>query len=176
MKCCTVESSKVKPYISVIELPYPLITCGEEGRGRELGRIRVHLQEKTEKLESCSLFKSSKGVIIAVAEGKGNQEEAPTDALVKVAIHAGFRGGASYRQSDLRAIAEGHCAQGDAGRIGGHTEYIGVLPDKGIIVVSRGGRLYGGPERIEIRNIAGQVFAKTPEQWLEDEAMEEVEP
>ena len=45
----------------------------------------------------------------------------------------------------VKILAKGYCAQGDAGRKGGHPEYLVILEPYTLIRVHRMGRLYGRP-------------------------------
>lgn len=47
-------------------------------------------------------------------------------------------------------VAEGYCAQGDAGRMGGGPEYL-LLARPGSFSISRAGRLYGQPRRLTVQ-------------------------
>lgn len=58
-----------------------------------------------------------------------------------------------------RIIAEGRCAQGDAGGMGGGPEYLMVLPEGESVEVRRSGRLYGAPVLWRISNVGGVVTA-----------------
>lgn len=61
-------------------------------------------------------------------------------------------------------IARGSCAQGQAGRMGGHDELLVALPPGRAVAVNRYGRLYGSPNWVGVVNEAGDarfVAAKT---------------
>lgn len=61
-----------------------------------------------------------------------------------------------------RVIAEGRCAQGDAGAMGGGPQYLLVLPAGTALQINRGGRLYGEPDILLVRNEAGVVTVSDP--------------
>jgi len=54
------------------------------------------------------------------------------------------------RRASVRVIAEGFCAQGLAGRMGGGPEYLIVLPDGAAVEIVRWGRLYGKPSVLRL--------------------------
>ncbi|MED0649937.1 hypothetical protein P9246_10720 [Aeribacillus pallidus] len=51
----------------------------------------------------------------------------------------------------VTVLAEGYCAQGDAGRMGGHPEYLVILEPGTLIRVKRTGRLYGAASELFVR-------------------------
>jgi hypothetical protein len=76
--------------------------------------------------------------------------------LVAIKDQSGFRG--SWSLADRHGVivlAEGACAQGDAGRMGGGPEYLAVIADGGTATINRSGRLYGKAETIRVRNAGG---------------------
>lgn len=50
----------------------------------------------------------------------------------------------------VRLVAEGYCAQGTAGRMGGHAEYLIIMRPGARVVVHRHGRLYGATPVLHI--------------------------
>lgn len=54
-------------------------------------------------------------------------------------------------ESQVRLVAEGHRAQGDAGRMGGHVVRLIVMERDAVIRVVRSGRLYGADSVVWIR-------------------------
>lgn len=66
-----------------------------------------------------------------------------------------------------RAIAEGYCAQGDAGRMGGGPEYLAVLADGQAVEIVRHGRLYGTPAVYRVANVGGVLTVSDPREEAE---------
>lgn len=64
----------------------------------------------------------------------------------------------THPMATARVLAEGHCAQGDAGRMGGGPEYLLSVPLGWVAHLWRSGRLYGGAPllRVEVSE-AGEV-------------------
>jgi len=54
------------------------------------------------------------------------------------------------QMKDVTILAQGSCAQGAAGRMGGHDEYLVIMEPGATICARRGGRLYGAPNRLYI--------------------------
>jgi hypothetical protein len=130
--------------------PYPHVALGEEGRGRELVRFPVG-RAFADKLAQAGEERVLRGSVIATRE-KGTLllvEERPGDterALVALRIPAGFRGHTTIEPTDgVVKLAAGRCAQGDAGRMGGHEEALLIMPPGARVTVRRFGRLYGAP-------------------------------
>ena len=69
-----------------------------------------------------------------------------------------------------RVIAEGQCAQGDAGAMGGGSEYLYLLPAGESVEIARSGRLYGSPAVTRITNRGGTVESVDPVQEATDVA------
>lgn len=68
-------------------------------------------------------------------------------------------------------LAEGRCAQGDAGRAGGGAELVVVLRPGEEVWIHRSGRLYGAPADIRLRvGEAGDLTAMTLEEVREEMA------
>ena len=66
----------------------------------------------------------------------------------------------------IAVVAQGKCAQGDAGYMGGHTEWLLIAEPETRFRVIRAGRLYGAPSVIEVRvGTEGTVRALTPIRW-----------
>lgn len=59
-------------------------------------------------------------------------------------------------------VAEGWCAQGLAGRMGGGPEYLLLLREGQAVEIVRWGRLYGQPDVIQVRNDDGNVTITFP--------------
>jgi len=125
---------------------------GESGRGRKL--IMIDLPVGTKIID---------GVVFDIP---GSDD---TAAVVKIRDQSGYRGGweltaprtlDEYRTvpeakparapHGLRIIAEGECAQGDAGRMGGGPEYIAIIAVGQSAEIVRHGRLYDAPQVIKI--------------------------
>lgn len=72
------------------------------------------------------------------------------------------RGAAAIAAVGGRIIAEGACAQGDAGYMGGGAEWLLRLPEGAVLEVARTGRLYGTPARVRLSVRGGEVIATDP--------------
>lgn len=151
------------------------ILVGESGRGRELVTVP---------LPPGAIF----GQPDLLTECTGDA----TAVVVFLKDQSGFRGGWSLRdartaeewdiivsnpQSDDRpgershralVIAEGYCAQGMAGRMGGGSEYLLVLRHGQAVECVRGGRLYGAPSVIRLECVAGTIVSSDPRAEAEE--------
>ncbi len=66
-------------------------------------------------------------------------------------VKHGAAPGLPVKPTDLgKVIAEGRCAQGDAGRMGGGPEYLLALKPGARFSIQRQGRLYGSPGRLNV--------------------------
>jgi len=61
----------------------------------------------------------------------------------------------------ITILAEGYCAQGSAGRMGGHTVKLIVMEPKSIFRVERQGRLYGAPSSVIVYWDGEDMFVGT---------------
>ena len=141
MKCYTIRGGTGA---EGIETKDAAIRVGETGRGRKL--VSVPVPQGAEVAD---------GRLLAVPA-----KNQPAGAvLVAFRDHSGFRGGWSLSdRQGVIVLAEGECAQGDAGRMGGGPEYLAVVADGGSATVNRSGRLYGKAATLRVRN-AGGVLA-----------------
>lgn len=64
----------------------------------------------------------------------------------------------------VAVVAEGACAQGDAGRMGGGPELLVIMEPGAAVTVHRTGRLYGNPDRL-IVSWEGETL--TQKSWSE---------
>jgi hypothetical protein len=125
-----------------IETTDAAIRVGETGRGRKL--VSVAVPQGAEVVDGR--------VLLAVPD-----ENQPAGAvLVLFRDHSGFRGGWSLAdRQGIIILAQGECAQGDAGRMGGGPEYLAVVAADGSATVNRSGRLYGKAATVRVRNTGG---------------------
>ena len=134
----------------------PAIVLGEHGRGRKrtivsvAGLPQAPSREQDSLLVCAEVAKSRTGRPKLIARP---EHEADNSAvLVVVRVPAGFRGSASLSaerdHGGVATLAEGICAQGAAGRMGGHTEYLIKLPARTVVALRRTGRLYGAPPKL----------------------------
>jgi hypothetical protein len=68
-------------------------------------------------------------------------------------------------------LAQGACAQGDAGRMGGGPEMLLLLQPGQEVVIRRSGRLYGAPSCILVRWDGDRLSLETPEERAAREAI-----
>ena len=64
--------------------------------------------------------------------------------------------------AEWTVIAEGACAQGIAGHMGGGPEYLAVLAHGQSVQINRGGRLYGEPAWLLLTNQDGEAVLTDP--------------
>jgi hypothetical protein len=119
------------------------IVLGQEGRGRRLTTVPLPPEATVEE----GFLRSLPG-----------PEKA---ALVLIRDHSGFRGGWQLIPPGV-PIAQGHCAQGDAGRMGGGPEYLICLRSGGVVEIHRSGRLYGQPDLLKVGCREGSVTVTDP--------------
>lgn len=97
-------------------------------------------------LQKASLIQTKKGTLLLVPEKNKDDK-----ALVKLAVEAGFRGKTKVEFSDgVEVLKEGVCAQGKAGLMGFHSEYLIVMNPGSYAIVERFGRLYGAPSVVRV--------------------------
>lgn len=73
-------------------------------------------------------------------------------------------------------IAEGRCAAGQAGRMGGHLEWLLIVRPETRFRIIRFGRLYGRPNNVEVRVSGdGDVDARTSEAWAQRDSLSATE-
>lgn len=121
--------------------------------------------ERAPRIDRASVIRTKeKGTLLLVEE----RDPGDPRALVLVRISAGYRGsttwtGPAYEDANIHpdvgvvreyepfppkgitVLAEGWCAQGAAGRMGGHAERLLIMEPGAAIRVVRHGRLYGAP-------------------------------
>lgn len=160
MRCFTVRNLEVTPRIFVREREskktggkFYAAEVGEKGRGRELQFIPLHPTLIPQK-EGDRLFITEANVAKTKSGGHILVPTKETDnlALIKVYGVEGYRGALRYTFSNPNPeiIAKGYHAQGDAGRMGGGSEYLVVMLPNDRIEIQRLGRLYGDNERVSI--------------------------
>lgn len=87
-------------------------------------------------------------------------------------VKHGAAPGLPVKATDLgKLIAEGRCAQGDAGRMGGGPEYLLALKPGTRFSIQRQGRLYGSPGRLNVE-IAEDGRAVLTDAWATIKAAE----
>jgi len=141
MKCYTVEKGRINQGIFVEEQK---IRVGEDGRNRKLVVVPIPRNAFIENDRCMS--------VPAKPEFEGA-------VMIYIKDHSGFRGNWSM-DADPNAIviiAEGRCADGIAGRMGGGPEYLLILKNKCSIEISRSGRLYGAPSLYRVENDNGEL-------------------
>lgn len=83
---------------------------------------------------------------------------------------AEWRAGNHERSHRAQVIAEGYCAQGNAGGMGGGPEYLLVLAHGQAVEICRSGRLYGRPSCTRLECVAGRIVATNPRADAEERA------
>lgn len=149
MQCYTVEKGSLEP-IPYIQLINGKIIVGEKGRGRK--QIVLDPPQGSA-IDGDALI------------GAASRNSPPDSVLVLIRDQSGYRGSWSLKnQKGMRIIAEGWCAQGDAGRMGGGPEYLATLDNGGSAEIHRSGRLYGEPAVIRLLNSNAQLIITDTEQ------------
>lgn len=177
MKCYTIDARLIagmgaKPVKAVtgIETTEGRVVLGEAGRGRKLVELPAPAGSKLRQAVAAVAATFEEGDTAGpggfVFRGLGRMltqpvqavSEALTDvadrepfvACVLIRNLSGFRGTWSLKSpAGTKVVAEGRCAQGIAGNMGGGPEYLLLLPG-GTVTLVREGRLYGKPSRIEV--------------------------
>jgi len=137
VKCYTIKKGTVVDGIPVDDAD-GAVHVGEEGRGRQL-----------------TLFTIPEGSIVNGEPRLLMDVPGPAVAVVLlIQDHSGYRGGwaLEYKGPDggWLPVAEGRCAQGIAGAMGGGPEYLGVFT-VGELTILRTGRLYSEPPTLVVR-------------------------
>lgn len=190
----TISHGKVQEGASVDRLQLkgagieiPVLSVGEEGRGRRRGVLSVQLdrdsQTQWEAKESILLKAVSLGTTKA-GRLKLNQRPSAThrDHLLAVLrTPIGFRGSNSHsgdRTGEYQenpygepqptfkpfpgiVLERGVIAQGDAGRAGSGEQFISLIPQGEVFRTAYSGRLYGGPSSHYFTYDGRQVLAAT---------------
>lgn len=133
--------------------PYTCEICGEEYTPQHIafrGDGYMHTTGTIEApgvLQRASVIRTkAKGTLLLVPEKDDDKK-----ALVKLAVEAGFRGTTKAEFSDgVLVLKGGICAQGAAGRMGNHSEYLITMEPGSHAIVKRYGRLYGAPSVVRI--------------------------
>lgn len=184
MKCYTLD----RPGIKVVD---GKIFVGEGGRGRKLVAVPLPPQAKLEgeTLVECQGDVTSALVYINDQSGfrggwhmRHPRTESDWDIIVSVECSAECKqlwSGthpecpkcsklSSTKPFEVKVIAEGASAQGDAGRMGGGPEYLIVMKSGQAIEIVRSGRLYGAPAVVRLDCIGGQVTLTYPKALAEE--------
>jgi hypothetical protein len=134
------------------------VCVGESGRGRKFSYIPIQgIDEDTKKVTNVKLSQTRTGKPKFIQINP--EDDSDTNECVIVFKHtAGFRGSAyltgdrvdmesdqKFKDFPGEIILEGAIAQGDAGRMGGNSQYIAKLQKGDIFRIKRTGRLYGNP-------------------------------
>lgn len=151
-KCYTIDKSGVVR--EGIALKDGFIVLGEEGRGRRLTKVRVPAS--------------------AVVSNDVLTETPGRKTVVLIRNHSGFRGSWKLHgmdQPNIKVMAEGWCAQGAAGRMGGGPEYLLSVDGSASMAIERSGRLYGHPSLLQVEITEGTVKVidpnSLPKEWEE---------
>jgi hypothetical protein len=138
----------------------PAILVGEKGRGRELGVLPVEGAQPGDRIVAAriGLTRSGRPKLIAAAQAEDYDR-----AIVVFRTSIGFRGWNSH-EGEFQRLASGIIAQGLAGRMGSGHQHVGLLEAGQIVVVRRGGRLYGAPPEHHYILKDGQLLVATPEE------------
>jgi hypothetical protein len=150
----------------------PVLTVGEQGRGRERGVISVQLgrdsQAQWQAKENVFLKAAGLGTTKAGRVKLTERAEASHDdhLLAVLRTQIGYRGGNSHTGDRTGEFTEGSfggeprplfkpfpgivlergmIAQGDAGRMGSGEQLISLIPQNEVFRTAYSGRLYGGP-------------------------------
>lgn len=181
MNCYTIQSGCCTSGIPVQK--DGTIHVGESGRGRTLVRVPVPAGgEITGEATLTSVPGEDSAAVVLIRDHSGyrggwNLREARTEAEWEIACRrkaledAGVPEGPERdaigprpfdRPFTGKVIARGACAQGDAGRMGGGSEYLLVLRDGEAVEIVRMGRLYGSPACVRVQNVGGIVTTTSP--------------
>jgi hypothetical protein len=149
MKCFTLYPGGIEKGILLRD---GRISIGEPGRGRTL--VTVPVPQGAEVVDIQGEPPTITGRLMSIPA-----KNSPAGAvLVVIRDHSGFRGSWSLGdQQGVTILAEGYCAQGAAGRMGGGPEYLAVLSDGGSATITRSGRLYGKPSILRVQNTGGVI-------------------
>jgi len=123
------------------------IFLGESGRGRNLCVI------PTPHILSNVVPATTKSGNIRLNITSTNT----TDVLALLKPTYGFRGSVRFELGSTQPLVEGIVAQGDAGRMGGNSQYLLVLKEGENITYTRTGRLYGAEATFVVFNQGGNL-------------------
>ena len=150
------------------------VTLGQSGRGRKLVLVPVPAGATIIEQRLTDVPGEAGCVVVLVRDQSGFRggwhlrdplSDAEWDA---VAARTGEE--PVEREHTARVIAEGWCAQGDAGGMGGGPEYLLVLGDGQAVEAVRRGRLYGSPSVFRVENRGGEVVVTYPKAVAESRA------
>lgn len=179
------EGARVDSYtLKGANITIPVITVGEEGRGRKLGIIPVQLlpdsykewQEKgTVSIYSAEIGETKTGrpKLIETSEVTDTEK-----CICVFRTKIGFRGSNRHTGDKLgdeflpfpgEVLCEGIIAQGDAGRMGSGSQLVAVMPAGVVFCTAYSGRLYGKPDSHYYIFKDGQILSAT---WEEREVAE----
>jgi len=158
------EGALVEEYPLSTGVVIPVITVGEQGRGRELGILPVSGAKPSDQLVAADVVEVSSRSKLVAADEATNKEA----AIVVLRTMTGFRGSNAhtgdvivipekcpdcgwhtemvYAPRPGKVLARGVIAEGAAGRAGSGEQFILLLPKDTILRTAYTGRLYGGPE------------------------------
>ena len=157
MKILNHEGKNVK--LTKVFGKFHALACGEEGRGRSIGFIGIADDLLTEDLsiERASVIKTKSGKFLLIPE----KDKTDNRIILVTQWYGGFRGSLSHnvneleKEGKLQILTQGETAQGDAGRMGGETQFILLLKQPCQIHYCKNGRVYGG-ERDWVINYDGK--------------------
>jgi hypothetical protein len=139
---------------------------GEEGRGRTLVRVPLApaLADAITDWVTCpdyvAVGRTPDGRLLILPDVPGDSR-----CLVLLAVAAGYRGTTAIdHQGPVTVLAEGRCAEGQAGRMGGHAEQLLLLESGARITVTRHGRLYGACPTVLVTYADGELRAGAPDE------------
>ena len=191
LDCCVFAGANVTTFIIQNgAMSIPAIIIGESGRGRSQGVLPVELlPENYKKWKAGERVRIEFAEVITTKSGKPKLKELADHATTVTACICvmptkyGFRGGNEHTGEQngtkgeftnavptfapfpaMQILAEGATAQGDAGRMGGGTEYIAVMPERTVFRTAYSGRLYGAPSEHLYWYNAGEMVCGTPEE------------
>jgi hypothetical protein len=137
----------------------PHVPVGEAGRGRKLVRVPLPEGAKISWSSEPSDPTTEWWGTLVMVPGPGT--------VILFRDMSGYRGGWTLDvPPSATIIADGWCAQGIAGRMGGGPEYLVRAPEGTQFRIRRSGRLYGAPadlrvvvhaDRLEVTDLAAEA-------------------
>lgn len=172
------------------EISIPAIIIGEDGRGRELGVLPVHLHpDNLEKWKKDGRLFVKYATLGKTKSGKPKLFEVCMETPGSVGFIAimrteiGFRGSnehtgelieekkddwgsdcSIYENWPGENICSGYIAEGAAGRAGGGHQYVAVMPKGVVFRTKKRGRLYGKPGEFFYKHDGSEVLFCTAEE------------
>jgi len=162
----TVRDGTVEDGAIVVEftlssgITIPALLVGEKGRGRELGVLPVEGAQPGDTITAARIGQTRSGRFKLIAHARAEDH---SRAIVVFRTSIGFRGWNSH-EGEFQRLASGIIAQGLAGRMGSGHQHVGLLEDGQVVVVRRGGRLYGAPPEHHYVLRDGTLLVATPEE------------